>query len=253
MLKTLFICLLTCICCFSFNTLAADVDKRAQRIIKRLDTNQDGIVTREEAKQIRVNRFQKIDGNADGQLTLAEFSAEALEQYNAKRTQQFNFHDKDQDGLITFAETKQKLGLFKRFDQNNDDIVSVQEMRAKNMSEKRLQHLTMKVDSNHDQQITREEMAQFRWKNILKYDGNQDNQVTLKEWSQPSAKMEKKQERLQKRFVRLDKNNDGVVSLEEFSQYQPRFDWADKNRDDKLTLDEVKTVLQKREEKQGNK
>jgi len=237
----------------SLSIFAADVDKRAQRMMQRLDTNQDNLISREEAKQLRINRFQKLDSDADGKLTLTEFTAKALARYQAKRTKDFNFNDSDKDGLVTLKEITQHLKLFEYYDQNRDNLLSLQEMRSQNMPEKRLKHFANKVDSNQDQHVSRDEVAKFRWKHLAKFDANQDNQITLQEWLRPSKKMQKKQQRMAQHFQQLDKNNDETVNLAEFSQHQPRFKRADANQDGQVTLAELQAMLQKQAEKRGKK
>ena len=110
--------------------LYANADKRMDRIMKRLDQNSDGKISRAEAVKRREQAFSRVDKDKDNQLTLEEFknSESRSERHNADK--HFKHLDKDKDQLISRSEFTAKLPLFDRADKNKDGTVTKDELQT---------------------------------------------------------------------------------------------------------------------------
>lgn len=93
--------------------------------MRKLDTNQDKLISRDEAKAHAMlsKNFDAIDANKDGQL-----SRDELKTYHTA-----NKTDQDGDGNISRAEASKKPPLAKNFDKidtNKDGILTPAERKA---------------------------------------------------------------------------------------------------------------------------
>lgn len=106
----------------------------------RLDTNSDGILTRDEALAPAIARFNRMDSNSDGQIDAAEQTA-MREQHEARRAaRQANRAerranrpnpDANGDGRITRAEFGVRaVERFESADANSDGTVTREERQA---------------------------------------------------------------------------------------------------------------------------
>lgn len=103
---------------------------------KKADTDNDGTLTRAEAKAMpRVAKnFAAIDTDNDGTVSLDEIRAAAMKASNAmheRAVQRFKAADKDNDGTLTKDEAKSMPRVAKHFDaidQDKDGTVSEQEI-----------------------------------------------------------------------------------------------------------------------------
>jgi Ca2+-binding EF-hand superfamily protein len=112
-----------------------------EEMFKRHDTNNDGVVSREEAQAAgaeRISRkFDKMDTNKDGQLTQEEMR-QAREQRRAGMKMRFDEHfksaDKDSDGSISKSEAEQGMPMlakhFDAVDTDKDGQASRDELKA---------------------------------------------------------------------------------------------------------------------------
>ncbi len=96
-----------------------------RHVMKKLDTNGDKLISREEAKANPhlAQNFDKMDANKDGQLSRDEMKA----------FHKANKADLDGDGNISKAEAASKPNLAKHFDQidtNKDGILTPAERKA---------------------------------------------------------------------------------------------------------------------------
>lgn len=107
-----------------------------------VDANQDGVVTREEAKAHPrlAGQFDTVDANKDGQLDAAEMSAhrEAKRaEMRAKGHERWAAADKDGDGALTREEAQASMpGVAERFDTidaNRDGKIGRDEMHEARM------------------------------------------------------------------------------------------------------------------------
>jgi hypothetical protein len=93
---------------------SADMDRgdhkdghRGQKIsAKKLDVNQDGMISMDEMLTRQQNRFAKLDSNGDGAIDQSEF--------NARMVVMFNRMDADGDGLLNDEEISNSMQKHKR-------------------------------------------------------------------------------------------------------------------------------------------
>jgi hypothetical protein len=102
-----------------------DTAQRGTHRVKKLDTNKDKLISREEAKGYPplAQHFDKIDVNKDGQLSRDEMKSARLD----------HKADQDGDGNISRAEADKKPHLAKQFDQidtNKDGLLTPAERKA---------------------------------------------------------------------------------------------------------------------------
>lgn len=97
--------------------------------LARLDSNGDGFISKKEfiaprIKQVE-NKFLKLDKNKDGKLTIDEFTKKKIQHSSL-----FENIDANKDGKISNEEKDAALErLFKRLDQDRDQIVTEKEIK----------------------------------------------------------------------------------------------------------------------------
>lgn len=176
--------------------------QRGQRLLQKFDLNQDGIITREEAQQVRQQNFQQADADNNGAVTVAEWQIAQTQRRAERMAQRFTGLDTDNNGTISEAEflaggkNPQGRGL-----------------KRANM----FQH----IDSNGDKQISKEELQARQ--------------------GERQAQMQAKKNRGGK-FFQLDSNNDGQVTLAELNAQLPLFDRLDTNKDGKIDAAEIQQM-----------
>src|SRR5258706_3858248 len=95
--------------------------------LARFDRDGNGVVTRVEMRTTESERFDKIDANHDGQLTVDEIQA-AHREAAAKH---FAAKDTDKDGKLSRAEVaKMPDAMFSRIDANHDGFLTPDELAA---------------------------------------------------------------------------------------------------------------------------
>ena len=156
---------------------------------KTLDTDQDGVIRLDEWKGCN-EVFESLDKDQDGTLTPAEFKTLKYKKgcdYIKKTT----MLDKDKDGLITAEEWGACPEKFKALDADQDGKISMAE-----------------VTSSHKAYCKACKPAQADWV-IAKFDildANKDSSISADEWTKGEES-----------FKQLDKDQDGSISLDEFS------------------------------------
>lgn len=111
----------------------------ANGMLELYDRNGDGVVDRAEFDAARTATFAGTDADGDGQLDLAEYTAEFAGRLDAQRATvresgarqagvRFGALDTDKDGQMTFAEYQVSgKRLFERADTNGDRIVDARD------------------------------------------------------------------------------------------------------------------------------
>lgn len=162
------------------------------------DANNDGVVTREEAKSFPrlAETFDAADRNKDGQLDQAEMTAhrEAMhEQMRAKAVERWKAADKDGTGSLSRDEAKASMPHvaddFDQIDANKDGQVSSEEMRE-----------FRKSGPHHDGMHMREHFKAA--------DTNGDGALDL-------AEAQTGMPGLAERFSSVDANGDGKITPDE--------------------------------------
>jgi Ca2+-binding EF-hand superfamily protein len=154
-------------------------DEDTAELLRRIDSDRDGYVTREEWNRF----FADHDDNRDGILSLEEMRI--------------------REGESRQAELEQALeDAFSRLDGNKDNQVSTGEWPG-------TQKYFKRVDANLDGTVTREEFrspnARY-WNELFEnIDANRDLVISRQEWLDTEES-----------FKRLDRDRDGVVTSREF-------------------------------------
>jgi Ca2+-binding EF-hand superfamily protein len=124
----------------SFSSFAAD-DRFQQRMLERMDTNNDGVVSIEEFQPPMEGRLSRADADDDGAVTLDELNQHSAERmaeretqraerqadHTGKMTARFLTMDTDGSGGVTPDEAR--LAAFNHMDSNQDGSLSVDELR----------------------------------------------------------------------------------------------------------------------------
>ena len=113
------------------NDKPADANKKhgdfSQRILKRVDTDQDGKISKAEFDAEGSKLFAKLDGNSDGKISESEMPQRHWARFGGKM---FDRMDADQDGKVTKAEFEAAgAAMFQRLDKNGDGIIEKDEMQ----------------------------------------------------------------------------------------------------------------------------
>ena len=133
--------------CFVLGTALAHADAdssqgdMAEKMFKAMDSNTDGMVTREEFSTFGDNKFKEMDVNGNGQITLEEMKAGHRKMMSGGR---------QMDNDSSQGDMAQKM--FKAMDTNSDGMVTREEFRT--FGDKKFKEM----DVNGNGQITLEEM-----------------------------------------------------------------------------------------------
>lgn len=130
---------------------------------EQIDANSDGAVTMEEVKAHQAARFTRADANGDGFLTPEEMRGSDKAQRMLKR------FDTNRDGVLDEAEleaagsertSKRAERMLERVDANGDGKISMAEAESMRDPAKMFERL----DANNDGSLTEEEFAKARGK-----------------------------------------------------------------------------------------
>ncbi|MBT4162713.1 MAG: EF-hand domain-containing protein [Gammaproteobacteria bacterium] len=115
----------------------AVIAKPIDRIMARMDSNEDGFVSIDEFGPRRLGMIDRIDEDGDGAVTLDEINQhiadrqeEMAERHAAMQSRMQEFFakaDADGDGSVTKDEAKN--AAFDRIDENNDGQLTEEELR----------------------------------------------------------------------------------------------------------------------------
>lgn len=154
---------------------------RSNHFLKLFDSDGDGAVTEAEFKKVMQQRYQEMDADHNGTVSIEEF-----ERYNEQRHKNFKQKkfaklDSNHDGVVSKQEymdraAKRAERHFGKMDKNQDGQLSEQELSAKHKMKKR--KLLKKMDKNQDGQITPEEHAEMTQHWFSRLDDNQDKVIS---------------------------------------------------------------------------
>jgi Ca2+-binding EF-hand superfamily protein len=147
--------------------------------LARFDRDGNGAVTRDEMRTTEIERFEKMDANKDGKLTMDEIAAARRE----RAAKHFAEKDANKDGKLSRDEVaKMPDEVFARLDTNKDGALTPDELAKKGEhfqqhAEKRFQM----EDANHDGAISKDEAIARADKFFARLDANGDGVVTQDE------------------------------------------------------------------------
>jgi Ca2+-binding EF-hand superfamily protein len=168
---------------------------RAKFDLASFDKNKDGIIQREEYPGDQV-KFRKYDKNKDGALSVDEIQAMAEDEIadirkKMEKPDRYDFlvlFDSDKDNNVTLDEYDGPMDAFKKFDKNNDGVVTYDELYPEKMAER--------MKKEEEMGPKPEDLT------ILEtMDKNKDGKVTRDEFKGTDDA-----------FKRLDRNGDGVIT-----------------------------------------
>jgi Ca2+-binding EF-hand superfamily protein len=107
---------------FLFNFSLLFARETPKSMFAKMDTNQDGKVSKEEfmtfhlefAKKAQDARFNRLDTNGDGMISREEFSAITVKEARAMGNLKFRFVDLNRDGVLTQDEVQKRFRLLKQ-------------------------------------------------------------------------------------------------------------------------------------------
>ena len=125
--------------------------------------------------------------------------------------------DVDKSGMVDRTEFAQHIEkMFMKMDKNNDAVLNEQDS-DESKRHKRHHKWIKDADINGDKEVSNTEFKEFMEQRFNDKDSNNDNLISNEEmevWQKNH-----RQEMKKKKFMRLDKNGDGVISEDEFFQH----------------------------------
>lgn len=115
----------------------------------------------------------------------------------------------------------------------------------------RAERMFTEMDSNGDGKITQAEITASKTRNFHAMDTNNDGAVSSDEMLNHAInKMkERMQERMGKRFAKIDKDSNGTISADEFGgRTSKMMEHLDTNKDGAISMQEVKDKKKKHQE-----
>ncbi len=154
--------------------------------IRKFDRNNDGQVTKNEFTLSIEQRYTVMDANNDGQVDKDEFKEYNQTKHQAYRKKKNKKMDADGDGLISKQEyldekIKRIEQKFAKMDKNADGYLSEDEYVRKKSRFKKAGHYFKKLDKNADGMITPEESLESSEKMFMRLDQNNDQIITQDE------------------------------------------------------------------------
>jgi Ca2+-binding EF-hand superfamily protein len=112
--------------------IAAGAGGHGERMLQRLDLNQDGAITLDEASAVRAVRFLHWDSDGDNAITEAEMLTAAQARMARRIAKMFARMDRNGDGRVERSEFDDHgAARFARLDTDGDGRVSGEEIRAR--------------------------------------------------------------------------------------------------------------------------
>lgn len=166
-------------------TVAAEQDTRPRggkpnHFLKLFDGNGDGQVTEEEFNNAMQQRYQQMDADQDGNVSVDEFKRYSDERHKNWQQRRHGRMDQDKDGAVSKKEfidraIKRAEKRFARLDKNGDGMLSQDEnIQHRAMKKKRL----MKhMDANQDGLVSPEEHKAMTQRWFGKMDADNDKVI----------------------------------------------------------------------------
>jgi Ca2+-binding EF-hand superfamily protein len=208
--------------------------------LKRLDSDRDGAVTREEFLRPLKERFVRLDTNKDGRLTGEEMSAPLRERAEFRLKRQMKRLDADGDAIVTKAEFEAgPRARFARQDLNSDGKVTEDERPGRRGLLARYWGLGAgrfagagrreQAPERTLDKVIAETSALFE-----RLDGNRDGVIEVAELAK--AIDEETGLSVKRMMHRSDKDKDGFITEAEFlASGEKRFAVLDLDSDGKIT------------------
>jgi Ca2+-binding EF-hand superfamily protein len=153
---------------------------------EQLDVNKDAKVDLAELSQSKEAWFSSVDSNKDGVINGAELQAERSARRAEHLDRKFTAQDANKDGRLTADETQMPARFFERADANKDGAVTREEMTA-SMAAAKGKHARPgagqlgRLDTNDDDQISRQEAIDSAARMLTRLDADKDGTLTAEE------------------------------------------------------------------------
>jgi Ca2+-binding EF-hand superfamily protein len=191
------------------------------------DWNNDGVLSGDEVREGSRRQNWNQDWNRDGRV----------DNEDRQIAERFRGYDMNNDGQVTVAEWSADDRLFARLDTNRDRLLTMQEYTAG--AGFRLDSLGgpaygfAGIDRNRDGWITRNEWN-LGGNDFARLDVNRDNRISRFEFENDTASYHDGQFP-QGPFNAMDANRDGWVTRPEARMTNTEFDRIDTNRDNRIS------------------
>ncbi|WP_192253943.1 EF-hand domain-containing protein [Mesorhizobium caraganae] len=105
-------------------------DLPGQRILQRIDTNGDGVISKDEMTAVRERVFKRLDRNGDGIIDEKEIASARAEVAQARLGNRWRRMDANGDGKVSEQEFASSMPLFDLADRDGDDKLSADEIAS---------------------------------------------------------------------------------------------------------------------------
>ena len=227
-----------------------------------IDINDDNQITKDEAKGRLAKHFDKVDADANGSISTAEFAAlEKMHKGKGNHKLDFATIDTNNDSQITKEEAKDRLSThFDKIDSDKNGVITQAELsemqkmhKGKGHQKGNKQVTIAKLDANNDGVITKDEAKGRLSKHFDKVDTDANGSITSAEFE--LVKNMKKGKHSQKvSFSTIDANNDGAITKDEAKgRLSKHFDKVDTDANGSITSAEFELVKNMKKGKRGQK
>jgi len=171
------------------------IERRAEALVKHLDTAGNGYVTQDEFVAAAKTRFAKLDRNGDGKLTPDELNAPHGDKApGPKRAQfaerRFEKLDSNHDGVVTLNEyVAAAVAKFKELDVAGNGRITADEIANSPQAHERAEHvasrIAKRIDTNGDGTVSKDEFLAAARQRFAKLYKNGDGFITADEIDHP--------------------------------------------------------------------